>query len=321
MAESERTNQQYHNKIEYYFIVNSKSGNSEELVVWDQIERILEHEEISYQVFLTEYVSHATDLCRTITTGLTQRIRLIAVGGDGTVNEVLNGISDFENVEFGYLPTGSGNDLASGMAKKGSIENMLTDILHSSETFTMDLGALFTEDGKRRYFAISSGAGMDAIVCKKALSSKIKWFLNKISLGQLSYMILTIVTLASMPKANVVIKFDQERERIYPELIFAAAMIQKTEGGGIPMAPQADHSDGLFHVCIAYGISKWRALFLLPILALGRHEKIKQIEVIACESFELRSGIDMELHTDGEYAGSGQRMRYQCIKHKLNCIK
>ena len=95
----------------YYFIVNpgSRSGNGK--YVWQKAERILDQEDVEYRVFFTAYRTHATELAAEIT-ARTERLTLIAVGGDGTVNEVINGIRDFSRVTLGYIPTGSSNDFA-----------------------------------------------------------------------------------------------------------------------------------------------------------------------------------------------------------------
>ena len=95
----------------YYFIVNpaSRSGNGK--YVWQKAEKILDQENTEYRVYFTSYQGHATKLARDIT-ARGERLTLIAVGGDGTVNEVLNGIRDFSRVIFGYIPTGSSNDFA-----------------------------------------------------------------------------------------------------------------------------------------------------------------------------------------------------------------
>ena len=95
----------------YYFIVNpgSRSGNGRH--VWKEVEEILETEDVEYRVFFTSSRCHATRLAREIT-ARDERITLAAVGGDGTVSEVLSGIQDFSKVTFAYIPTGSSNDFA-----------------------------------------------------------------------------------------------------------------------------------------------------------------------------------------------------------------
>lgn len=141
------------------------------------------------------------------------RIYLITVGGDGTLNEVINGITDFSRIVLGILPIGSGNDFARGMGISkdtlSNLEQMLDLIESASEGTAIDLGEVSCEAlDTPKYFAISSGAGLDAIVCKKALHSRLKKFLNQLHLGKLTYLLLTIESLFSMTTCDADIVFN-----------------------------------------------------------------------------------------------------------------
>ena len=146
-----------------YFIVNekSKSGNAKQ--IWKDIEEVLKVRNVSYQVFVSEYRGHAGKLAGEICAMDDDDICLVAVGGDGTANEVINGITDFEKVRFGVIPTGSGNDLARGLSLSKDPKNGAIHILNAmkksrEDTWCMDLGEVnFGE--KKRLFAISAGIG------------------------------------------------------------------------------------------------------------------------------------------------------------------
>ena len=199
-----------------YFIVNekSKSGNAKQ--IWKEIEEVLKVRNVSYQAFVSEYRGHAGKLAAEICAMDDNDICLVAVGGDGTANEVINGITDFEKVRFGVIPTGSGNDLARGLSLSKDPKNGAIHILNAmkksrEDTWCMDLGEVnFGE--KKRLFAISAGIGLDALVCKKALKSTIKDILNKIRLGKLTYLVLTVQSLFTMQTA------DAEIEKIIGEI-------------------------------------------------------------------------------------------------------
>ena len=201
-----------------YFIVNekSKSGNAKQ--IWKEIEEVLKVRNVSYQAFVSEYRGHAGKLAAEICAMDDNDICLVAVGGDGTANEVINGITDFEKVRFGVIPTGSGNDLARGLSLSKDPKNGAIHILNAmkksrEDTWCMDLGEVnFGE--KKRLFAISAGIGLDALVCKKALKSTIKDILNKIRLGKLTYLVLTVQSLFTMQTADAEIFFDRDAERI-----------------------------------------------------------------------------------------------------------
>lgn len=183
----------------YYFIVNEHSRSGKGAEIWREVEAVLKERKISYQAYKTEYEGHAFQLSHDICELQEEDIRLIVLGGDGSANEVLNGMTHFEKVKFGVIPTGSGNDLARGLGIKGSPTEQLEAILSCEKEFVMDLGEVSWNGGKKpRLFAISAGTGLDALVCKKALKSALKDFLNKIHLGKLTYILLTIESLFTM---------------------------------------------------------------------------------------------------------------------------
>ncbi|MCR4841678.1 MAG: hypothetical protein K5840_00270 [Eubacterium sp.] len=199
----------------------TKKGNAAELLT------ALDARNIEYDVRYTEYAGHAKELAREISS-LPGEKRLIVMGGDGTVNEAINGIVDFDNTLFGYVPLGSGDDLARGLNIKMSALERLLLVSQTDEVTPMDLGELIIVDGSRaegtieaeyrsvdgcsdededtastgRLYAVSAGIGIDALVCKQVNSSALKKFLNKFGLGSLSYGLLTVKNLFTMRSAN-----------------------------------------------------------------------------------------------------------------------
>ena len=98
-----------------YFIVNNTARTGKSRAIWLEMKELLENRSIEYKAYQTKYAGHATELARKISSLPEDRIYLITVGGDGTLNEVINGISDFSRIVLGILPIGSGNDFARGM--------------------------------------------------------------------------------------------------------------------------------------------------------------------------------------------------------------
>ena len=191
-----------------YFIVNEKSRSGKGAAVWREVQETLHAEKVAYKAWVTEYEGQAL--------ALADDICLVALGGDGTANEVINGITDFERVRFGVIPTGSGNDMARGLGITGNPTENLKRILacmqmDKAQCRTIDLGEVRYKGGETsRLFAISSGLGLDAIVCKKALKSKLKDTLNKLHLGKLTYLLLTVQTLFSMHTTNASVRYEKK---------------------------------------------------------------------------------------------------------------
>lgn len=314
----------------YFFIVNLTSRTGKARKIWIEIEKELKKREIPYEAYVTKREGHARELSKALCSkGAAygkkhpgERVCLVVVGGDGTANEVINGMHHFEEIHFGYIPTGSGNDLGRGLGIPTNPKEALDKILTATEIYPMDLGVVKDEAGNIHRFAISSGIGIDADVCRMALTSKLKTFLNHFGLGSLTYVLLTVKALFTMPTAEVTAVFDEGIPKRINKMIFVAGMNHPWEGGGVPMAPKADPQDGKLSVCCVYGIPRWKTFFLLPVLVMGRHEGgLKGFEIIHCESYTLNLNRPMVLHTDGEYLGEQTDIRYFCEKGKLLVLK
>lgn len=311
-----------------YFIVNQKARSGKGASHWQEVCGVLREQHMEYKAWMTEYEGHAFSLVREICTQAKQSgdkdICLVVLGGDGTVNEVINGIPDFEGVRIGILPVGSGNDLARGLGIKGSVTENLMRILTCMRSgkdsgYLMDLGEVRWGKDESRLFAISAGLGLDALVCKKAITSKVKVFLNRLHLGKLTYLFLTVQSLFTMETVDGGVRYDKRGNRIR-KLIFIAAMNFRAEGGGVPMAPDADAADGKLSVCTAYGIPKWRTFFCLPFLVAAKHAQIHGFSVQDCAVCEVKLEGPAVLHADGEYLGDVDRVRFSCLPGKLRVL-
>ena len=308
----------------YYFIVNVTSRTGKSKKIWKSLEEELKRREVPYRAFLTKYKGHAGELAGKLTEKYREtEISLVVVGGDGTVNEVVNGIRDFAKVRFGYIPTGSGNDLGRGLHLPKEPLTALKVMLESKELYPMDLGRVSwgRELEHFAYFNISSGIGMDADVCRRVNAAGMKVFLNKLHMGKLSYFLQTLITLAEMPDVQATLQLDKgEKKRIHG-LICMAVMNHRCEGGGLPMAPDASDQDGELSVCCIYGIKKWRALFLLLMLTKGKHGKFSGIDLMNCNFCTLWLQEPLTAHVDGEDLGDPMHLHYECLPGALKIMK
>lgn len=304
-----------------HFIINEHSKSGKGVKVWQQIEELLKKEEEPYRIWKTEYAGHATELAEEISVIEDDEIKLVVVGGDGTINEVVNGITNFEKIRFGIIPTGSGNDCARGLGITGTPQELLLRILASKGTKTIDLGRVsWNGCEKPRLFIISSGVGMDALVCKKSMTSKIKKILNRLGLGKLTYLIITIQSLITMETADTKVVIDKDRKTLYKSHIFSAAMNFRAEGGGVPMSPAADAQDGKLSVCTVHGIPKPLVFFVLPFLVAAKHERFRGVKIEDCKSCDLFLNKPMVLHTDGEYCDDVTEVHFECLPAKLRIL-
>ena len=296
------------------FIVNKASRTGKAALIWDEIAEYLEKHDVDYKVYFTSGANDATEFARQATSG-GELVALYVVGGDGTLNEALNGIADFENTIYIPIPSGSANDFALGIGMCGTPIEILKRALASDEFKYFDVGRV-SYNGGTRLFGVSAGIGVDAYVCLQALDSKLKTFLNRIGLGSATYGLLTIGDIFTMPFSDARITYwfqGKKKEMNVKGTIFAAAMNCKAEGGGIPMAPNARPDSGFLTAFYAHDISRLKCLFLMPILVAGKHEGKKGVDLLNFDKIHIVMKKSMCVHADGEHIGFFDEITFECL--------
>lgn len=302
----------------YYFIVNPGSRSGRGKAVWQIVEGILEREKVEYRVFFTAYRYHATKLAREITSQK-EKLTLVTVGGDGTVNEVVDGIQDFSRVTFGYIPTGSSNDFARSLRLPSAPEAALYNILHPSYFQRIDLG-LITYGSWTRRFVGSCGCGFDAAVCQEALGSPIKNALNRFGLGKLTYVGIALKQILLFRPVPVSITLDHHKKLRFLRTYFLSALNCPYEGGGLKMCPTARPDDGFLNVCVVEGLSKLTIALMFPTAYQGWHNIFKGIHQYQVKTLEIRPEKPLPFHTDGEPYTPEDVLKATCLPGALTII-
>ncbi len=302
----------------YHFIVNPCARTGKSKNVWETVKAELDKKGVEYKEYLTEYPGHATEIADRICNENDGVKKIVMMGGDGTANEVINGLHPYSEILLGYIPVGSGNDLARGMNLSKDPLVALDRVLNPKRFQAVDHGVLSYYDGTApRRFAVSSGIGYDADICEEVQRSKLKTFLNKIKLGKLVYILIAVKQIITNKPVDVEILVDGAQKRRVEKMIFAAAMIQKSEGGGLKMAPNADNADGKISVCMVHGVSKLKLAVVMPTILFAKHTKIKGVEIINCKSMEIIAKSGMYLHTDGEVHPKKDHIRFECLPEQI----
>ena len=282
----------------YDFIVNPLSRSGQGHSIWKTVETELKKENITYEVHFTAHRRHATSIAEEITKDGKEHT-LIVLGGDGTINEVINGIKYLDKCTLGYVPTGSSNDFSRGLGLPCDIKKAVTSVLHSGHSKLIDIGTIRYINKKRR-FAVSSGIGYDAAICHTVCISKLKVFLNKIKLGKLAYVGVSLDRLYHCRPAGMTVRLDSGQEFHYKRAYFAAAMNLPYEGGGCKFCPGAFCDDGLLDLIVIADVPKYRALAILPVVFSGGHTHMKGVHIVKCREAQIVSDNPLPIHTDGE---------------------
>lgn len=302
----------------YYFIVNPNACSGKGMRIWEGLAKNLQQAKSSYKVFFTEKPGHARCIADMLCTK-DASCTIVAVGGDGTANEVISGLHDYTDIRFGYIPTGSGNDLARGLSLPTDPEAALSAILNPSEVRRIHPGRICV-NGKEFHFAVSTGIGFDAAVCHETFRSKIKPVLNRFGLGKLTYLGIALKQLLLLRPFPVTIILDDGAPVTFPAIYFAAFMNLKYEGGGFMFCPDATAEDDFLDICLVEKMPKLKILFLLPTAFKGRHIRYRGIHILRCQKAVISTDTPQAIHTDGEAAAVYSSMEVSLSKEALPFI-
>lgn len=327
----------------YHIIVNPVSKSGRGRAIWTDLEQIFQEKGIPYKILYSKGVGHVAKIVERLTapdkTGKERPpIKLIILGGDGTINEALQGIQDFDKILLGYIPTGSSNDLARDLKLPKDPKKILRNILEGNTIRTMDLGVLTYSDIKAgaarehsriksssvsecRFFAVSSGIGFDAAVCEESLGSRCKSTLNKLGLGKLTYLAIALQQLIAAKRVSCDIYLDEEQTPVHiDQFLFTAFMIHKYEGGGFQFCPMADDSDGKLDLCVVGSIPKPVILAALPTAFFGKHYIFSSIKHYAASKVRFQTSIPLWVHTDGEVYNKSDSITVSCLPQKIRLM-
>jgi diacylglycerol kinase (ATP) len=287
-----------------YFIINPKARNGYSLNVWKKVEIKLMEDKIPYLAFFTEYPGHAIKLASQIAASNHEQKVIIAVGGDGTISEVVNGIVEYNNITLGFVPGGSGNDFSRGFKIPSDPEEALSVILRliKKEAAIIDIGKVTMKDESEAYFINNMGAGFDALISYEVNHSKVKAWLNKLSLGRLVYVYFLLKKLFSYKCTTIDLSIDGSRH-ILEQTWFVTVSNQPFYGGGMMIAPDAIPNDGLLDITVVHSLSKLKLLLVFISVFWGKHVLFKEVKTFRGRMVSIQSPSSLYVHADGEDIG------------------
>ena len=286
----------------WLIIVNPNAGIKKGARDWTLISRLLNEANIEHLCVLTEHRNHANLL---VSEFLEEGYRNIAVvGGDGTMNEVVNGIFMQHHVsasaiKLGMIPVGTGNDWCRTFGIPFDYKAAI-QILKKEKTFLQDVGKINyyrQNDPQLRYFINIAGMGYDALVAKKANLLK-----EKGKGGPFAYFYFVFASLFQYKFIEAVIDVDDQQ--VFKGEIFSMNVgICKYNGGGMMQVPDAIPDDGLFDVMLIKKASKWVVIRHTSKLYKGTHVKLPIVNTYRGKSVRIRSIGKIYLEADGESLG------------------
>lgn len=213
---------------------------------------------------------------------------LVACGGDGIVNVVLQAVAGTAT-PFGVLPAGTGNDHARMLGIPQDDPVAAADVLLTGTVRTIDLGRTTGDEGSRWFGTVLAG-GFDALVNDR--TNRMRW-----PRGRMRYNLAILAELAALRPLDYVIELDGQRWESHSTLV--AVGNGQSYGGGMRICPEADPGDGLFDVAVIGEVPRRKLVRVLPTVYKGSHVDYPQVSVHRARSVTL-STPGVTCYADGE---------------------
>lgn len=307
----------------YYFIVNPNAGCGRGLAVWNDTKKYLHKKNIEYEAYLTAEKGDARRKSRELTESFRGPLYLVTVGGDGTINEVVDGAILRSDVVFGFIPAGSGNDLTKGLGLSSGIRRSVRRALCDGRIDKLDYGVISCGDEDRgciRRFAVSAGIGFDAAVCHSIIEGREQGRTSLLNRGKLGYLFTGIREFISTKPVKGYIILDDSKKVEFNHILFISAHICPFEGGGFRFAPSADPRDGELSVCVVSTRNKLKLIFAL-LRARGKSLRQKSgVRFYQCRELRIHTEKPLAVHTDGEDCMHQTDLTIRCIPGQLQMV-
>lgn len=286
----------------WFVIVNPVAGSGRGLIDFPQISRLLRNDDIRHDAVFTEHKHHATEL--TVTAANQGYRRIIVIGGDGTLNEVVNGLFIQKAVEpceilLAVIAVGTGNDWVRTFGIPQHYSEAIRAI-REERSFLQDVGTVtYTESHytQTRYMANVAGLGFDAHVISTFNHLKIKGYK-----GGWMYLYSILKSYFRYKSSGARIWVDDKV--VFNDLMFSLAIgICKYNGGGVQQLPNALADDGLLDLTIIRPVHWWHIVFRLKKLFNGDIYQIGHVIHAQGRKVRIEAAPSIQLETDGELMG------------------
>ncbi len=298
-------------------ILNPHAGGGKGQKDWQKIKKILAEKGFDFDLLVSEYPKHTIALTETAILNGTRK--LIVAGGDGTLNEVVNGVflqqvCPPEKITIGMIPVGTGNDWIKTFGIPNKYPEAIKKI-QEEKTIFQDVGKVnysVDRNNKLCFFSNMAGFGFDALVADKANRLK-----EKNRSGLWVYLSSFVSAYIHYQTRRVKVSVDGNN---LEELIFSVSVgIGKYNGGGMMQAPAAVPNDGTFEITIIKKIGVWGILKNITGLYNGSFVKDSRVVCLKGKEVEVSCSNPLAGEADGESLGRSQ-FRIEIMPKKLRVI-
>jgi len=304
-------------KNKWLVILNPHAGARKGARDMEKIIGLLGEYKMDHLLAISEYPNHIIELSQKYI--LEGYRNILVAGGDGSLNEVVNGVFlqnkvDASKITIGMLPVGTGNDWIRTFGIPDDYDKAL-EIVKNRKTIFQDVGKLVynnKKQEKQRFFVNMAGFGFDAVVAKKVNRLKDKaWSGTKLYLWALLYSYLKYNT------KRMKIKVDGQ---IFDDFIFTTSIgIGKYNGGGMMQSPDAVPTNGQFNITMIRKINLWGLITNIAGLYSGKYVKDHRVSATIGKEIHITSKRKIPGEVDGEHLGNAN-YHIEIIPNKLRVI-
>lgn len=297
-------------------IVNPIAGKGRAAQLIPQLKSNLDQLKLDYEICQTDYPWHAAELAEEAILNKVETV--VAAGGDGTFNEVLNGLmlsksNGLGSAKLGVICIGRGNDFAFSMGIPTDIENACLALAQGT-TRCIDIGRVVSElYPEGRFFGNGIGVGFDAMV--GFLAAEMPYS------GVFAYLAGALKTMMIYSPAPVM-EISTDDEVITQATLMASIMNGRRMGGAFMMAPQSHPDDGLFDLCLAGAAGRLKILQLIPRFIQGNQAGDPLIKFIHSKKVTVRAiQGSLPAHADGEtLCTAGKEIKVEILPQQIDLI-
>ncbi|HUH98936.1 MAG TPA: diacylglycerol kinase family protein [Anaerolineales bacterium] len=262
----------------------------------------------------TVYPTHATELARQAAEQGYDLV--IAMGGDGTVHEVVNGLMQLpadRRPVLGIVPVGSGNDFAHAVGVPMESDHALDHALQGPPV-TVDLGVMTDQHGRKEYFDNTIGIGFDTVVTIRAHKMPI--------LRGFPMYFAAVLQTIFLNHEPIKMQIEADDKKWEQSNLMLTLCNGPREGGGFMIAPEAKVDDGLLHYAMIVNVGRLMMLRIVPEVMKGTHGKFKEVTLGSCRKMKVVADRPMYIHADGEiYTSFGSNLRELTFEVLPNALK
>jgi len=297
----------------YYLVINSNSGSGRGTQIGKELTALMDEKGLNYSASFTQYAGQEIEIVKELAANTLVAWEedkeyetfplLLVVGGDGTLNQVMNALHDFsKDIPLAFIPGGSGNDFARAVGiTRGNTKEALEQILKADQPQKINV-LKYYESNKQieGTFVNNFGIGIDASVVHATNDSATKATLNKYHLGSLAYVLSVLKVLFTQKTFTVTVTLKNGETKTFDKAFLATTTNHAYFGGGVAIAPSADPRKEDMYFVLAEKTSWPRLFSLIFALSKGKHFEKEDFHHFVSDEIILVTTTEQYGQVDGE---------------------